>query len=54
MIQPSIFRELKILIKYLFKESVHSCHDGEACSRVRHECVQFKRPRQFKRHNRIK
>ena len=33
MIQPSIFREINIPLKYMFEESAPSCRDEKACSR---------------------
>ena len=42
MIQPSIFREINIPIEIPVKKSAPSCHDEEACSRVRHACMRNK------------
>ena len=41
MIQFSIFREINIPIKIPVKKSAPSCHDEEACSRVRHDFIQI-------------
>ena len=41
MIQSSIFREINIPIEIPVKKSAPSCHDGEACSRVRHGAPHF-------------